>query len=247
MNLKSILKKIRCIKEFIHFGNCTNCHNYISNAIRKYQQSVKKEIADLKQKLEDSQKLAHPEYVELQKLREFKRTILNLPQCGTSFTTMPENKYIILTAENGKLKDFRAAIKNLCFQYEAVDSPWTDEQIINKCENLIDACDECDVAERMRKLVYLASNGMMSYANYTYEAMEQVYYEQLDKQIEESKKKLQEENARSNETLEKIKKIFIEQGHCPWSNIGFDFECENCNDECMLPIIKQALEGESNV
>lgn len=44
-----------------------------------------------------------------------------------------------------------------------------------------DLCSTCDVAERMRKMISLVSNGMMSYANYTYEAMSEVYQEQIDK------------------------------------------------------------------
>ena len=44
-----------------------------------------------------------------------------------------------------------------------------------------DQCSECDVAERMSKMIWLVTNGMMSYSNYTYEAMSEVYQEQIEK------------------------------------------------------------------
>lgn len=42
-------------------------------------------------------------------------------------------------------------------------------------------CSECDVAERMSQMIWLVTNGMMSYSNYTYEAMAEVYQEQIEK------------------------------------------------------------------
>jgi len=45
----------------------------------------------------------------------------------------------------------------------------------------------------------------------------------------------------AKEALDISKKIFIEQGHCPWANGVGEFDCENCNDDCMLPIITKAL------
>lgn len=67
---------------FICSGNCTKCYHFQSYQFASYRkeaeeyiQNQAKIIADLNQKLEDSQKLAHPEYVELQELRDFKNDI----------------------------------------------------------------------------------------------------------------------------------------------------------------------------
>lgn len=125
-----------------------------------------------------------------------------------------------LQASNKRVEEaeeFRNIIKDKLFNYETLDNPWTDEQILDEFEKAINICDGCDVAERMRKLVYLVSNGMMSYANYTYEAMEEVYYEQLQKQIDNEKENLETQLTQANEKIEKTKKFIaslsVTHGH----------------------------------
>lgn len=73
-------------------------------------------------------------------------------------------------------------------------------------------CEPCNIAENMRKMVYLVSNGMMSYANYTYEAMANAYSEQLKELVEAETKELQElcdnkdlENDELQDELAKVK------------------------------------------
>lgn len=55
--------------------------------------------------------------------------------------------------------------------------------------------------------------------------------------------KLNKENKRLREALETSKKMFVEQGHCPWADGTGEFNCEKCNDDCMFPILQQALGG----
>lgn len=85
-------------------------------------------------------------------------------------------------------------IKDGCYLICEIDGIQND--VVENCENFEvdpdlekevaeDLCSTCDVAERMRKMICLVSNGMMSYANYTYEAMSEVYQEQIDKLAEE--------------------------------------------------------------
>ena len=85
-------------------------------------------------------------------------------------------------------------IKDGCYLICEIDGIQND--VVENCANYEvdpdvekevaeDLCSTCDVAERMRKMIYLVSNGMMSYANYTYEAMSEVYQEQIDKLAEE--------------------------------------------------------------
>ena len=85
-------------------------------------------------------------------------------------------------------------IKDGCYLICEIDGIQND--VVENCENFEvdpdlqkevaeDLCSTCNVAERMRKMICLVSNGMMSYANYTYEAMAEVYEEQIDKLAEE--------------------------------------------------------------
>ena len=66
-----------------------------------------------------------------------------------------------------------------------------------KCEDLMNRldtyCYDCDVAERMRKVTYAATGGRLSYANYTVEAIEQAYNDQLRIDVEYRTKELEEE------------------------------------------------------
>ena len=52
---------------------------------------------------------------------------------------------------------------------------------------------------------------------------------------------LTQQNKQMREALENAKKMFIEQGHCPWADGTGKFDCESCNDNCMFPSIQQAL------
>lgn len=67
-----------------------------------------------------------------------------------------------------------------------------------ECEELKeekqDYCLNCDVAERMRKVVHAATGGRLSYANYTVDAIEQAYHDQLEIDVEYRTKILKEEN-----------------------------------------------------
>lgn len=67
-----------------------------------------------------------------------------------------------------------------------------------ECEKLKeekqDYCLNCDVAERMRKVVHAATGGRLSYANYTVDAIEQAYHDQLEIDVEYRTKGLKEEN-----------------------------------------------------
>src|SRR5574344_2181588 len=53
--------------------------------------------------------------------------------------------------------------------------------------------------------------------------------------------KFEQQNKQMREALENAKKMFIEQGHCPWADGTGKFDCESCNDNCMFPSIQQAL------
>jgi len=52
---------------------------------------------------------------------------------------------------------------------------------------------------------------------------------------------LEEQLKVARETLVKSQKMFKEQGHCPWFEINEVYDCENCNDDCILPVIEQTL------
>lgn len=102
-------------------------------------------------------------------------------------------------------------IKDGCYLVCEIDGIQND--VVENCENFEvdpdvekevaeDLCSTCDVAERMRKMIHLVSNGMMSYANYTYEAMSEVYQEQIDKLAEEKCKDYKQ-------ALKEIKEIAV--------------------------------------
>lgn len=79
-----------------------------------------------------------------------------------------------------------------------------------ECEKLKeekqDYCFNCDVAERMRKVVHAATGGRLSYANYTVDAIEQAYHDQLEIDVEYRTKILKEENAKLKAECEELKK-----------------------------------------
>lgn len=62
-------------------------------------------------------------------------------------------------------------------------------------------CFDCDVAERMRKVTYAATGGRLSYANYTVEAIEQAYNDQLRIDVEYRTKELEEQLDQLKEEL----------------------------------------------
>lgn len=64
---------------------------------------------------------------------------------------------------------------------------------------------------------------------------------EADSNLEQQLLQSQHDLKVAREALEKAEKMFKEEGHCPWFNINEVFECENCNDNCMLPTIQQAL------
>lgn len=74
-----------------------------------------------------------------------------------------------------------------------------------ECEKLKeekqDYCFNCDVAERMRKVVHAATGGRLSYANYTVDAIEQAYHDQLEIDVEYRTKILKEENTKLQHKL----------------------------------------------
>lgn len=78
-----------------------------------------------------------------------------------------------------------------------------------ECEELKEKmekyCYDCDVAERMRKVIYAATGGRLSYANYTVEAIEQAYNDQLCIDVEYRTKKIEEELNQLKAELEKYK------------------------------------------
>ncbi len=87
------------------------------------------------------------------------------------------------------------------------------EQLRKQLENF---CFDCDVAERMRKVTYAATGGRLSYANYTVEAIEQAYNDQLridveyrTKELEEQLDQLKAENETQQKALE-LQKCWID-------------------------------------
>ena len=80
------------------------------------------------------------------------------------------------------------------------------EEKTAECEELKkekqDYCLNCDVAERMRKVVHAATGGRLSYANYTIDAIEQAYHDQLEIDVEYRTKGLKEENTKLQHKLQ---------------------------------------------
>lgn len=64
------------------------------------------------------------------------------------------------------------------------------EELKEKLENY---CYDCDVAERMAEVTYRATGGRLSYSNYTLEAIEQAYNDQLRIDVEYRTKELEEQ------------------------------------------------------
>ena len=79
-----------------------------------------------------------------------------------------------------QLKQKEQDYETLANQYNAVveQNKQLETQLNNHCSN-------CEIAKNMSKMIYLVSNGMMSYANYTYEDMKKVYLEQIEKRAKE--------------------------------------------------------------
>ena len=82
----------------------------------------------------------------------------------------------------------------MCHCYELYKHIARKEQ---ECEDLKEKienyCFDCDVAERMRKVTYAVTGGRLSYANYTVEAIEQAYDDQLRIDVEYRTKELEEQ------------------------------------------------------
>lgn len=114
-----------------------------------------------------------------------------------------------------------------------------------ECEKLKeekqDYCFNCDVAERMRKVVHAATGGRLSYANYTVDAIEQAYHDQLEIDVEYRTKILKEENAKLKAECEELKKKLMQKSEVDmffntpvngWSNNPCDIcECKQALDE----------------
>lgn len=78
-----------------------------------------------------------------------------------------------------------------------------------------DYCFDCDVAERMRKVTYAATGGRLSYANYTVEAIEQAYNDQLRIDVEYRTKELEEQLDQLKAENEELKKTVNDLLHKP--------------------------------
>ena len=90
----------------------------------------------------------------------------------------------------------------------------TESELVRKeqeCEELKEKmekyCYDCDVAERMRKVIYAATGGRLSYANYTVEAIEQAYNDQLCIDVEYRTKEIKEELNQLKAELEQEKAL----------------------------------------
>lgn len=114
-----------------------------------------------------------------------------------------------------------------------------------------DYCFACDVAERMRKVTYAATGGRLSYANYTVEAIEQAYHDQLCHDVEARTKELQDEldqlkaeNEKLKQALEQIKKV--EKDMCILCREQYyNQHCEECNTVLVLDIINKIPDFQS--
>ena len=84
--------------------------------------------------------------------------------------------------------------KEQCFTYKLLQLLQDKEQECEELEQKIaNYCFDCDVAERMRKVTYAVTGGRLSYANYTVEAIEQAYDDQLRIDVEYRTKELEEQ------------------------------------------------------
>ena len=103
--------------------------------------------------------------------------------------------------------EYREKIKQLKEQLKHKEQEC--EELKEKIENY---CFDCDVAERMRKVTYAVTGGRLSYANYTVEAIEQAYDDQLRIDVEYRTKELEEQldqlKAENAELVRRITKIF---------------------------------------
>ena len=118
-------------------------------------------------------------------------------------TETEEDKKIIveLKAENKKLKEEK---ENYCF--------------------------DCDVAERMRKVTYAATGGRLSYANYTVEAIEEAYNDQLRIDVEYRTKELEEQLDQlkaENDELKKCSQFEFDETLLQYSNTLDELKAEN--------------------
>lgn len=117
-----------------------------------------------------------------------------------------------------------------------------------------DYCYDCDVAERMRSLVWYVTNGRMSYANYTYEAMTEVYEEVVEERIEPYREKLEkaencleeiEEIARTLGNQNDVKYRLDDNGIQDLFKVDDDLlTSEEIMRKHILKLIKQIKEGE---
>lgn len=95
-----------------------------------------------------------------------------------------------------------ALIKKIREQNEYIKTKEQEcEELEKKIENY---CFDCDVAERMRKVTYAATGGRLSYANYTVEAIEQAYNDQLRIDVEYRTKELEEELEQYKNVVNKL-------------------------------------------
>lgn len=115
---------------------------------------------------------------------------------------------------NGKCRipHYQQSIKYTCCNCNEWDCYF--KQLTRKtqeCEDLKEQlenfCFDCDVAERMRKVVYAVTGGRLSYANYTVEAIEQAYNDQLLIDVENRTKELEEQLKQAEQKLEKIRQV----------------------------------------
>jgi hypothetical protein len=105
----------------------------------------------------------------------------------------PEIKELLvdLKAKEQECEYLRKDIKDIA---NLLDLDTGEEYNFGNIESAIkNYCADCDVAERMRKVTYAATGGRLSYANYTVEAIEQAYNDQLRIDVEYRTKELEEQ------------------------------------------------------
>ena len=111
--------------------------------------------------------------------------------------------YKQLKAKEQECEDLRKDIKDIA---NLLDLDTGEEYNFGNIESAIkNYCADCDVAERMRKVTYAATGGRLSYANYTVEAIEQAYNDQLRIDVEYRTKELEEQLKRKEQECERLK------------------------------------------
>ena len=164
------------------------------------------------------------------------------------------------TLHNEICKDLSFVCDTNCQVYEDYKQLSAKEQecerLTSKCSQLEEEneklqkekenyCFDCDVAERMRKVTYAATGGRLSYANYTVEAIEQAYNDQLRIDVEYRTKELEEEIDQLKAENEDYKKRFDKLYNLSKQIISEKFKlgCQCVKLKQTLIDIKEIAEG----